>query len=79
MRKNGMLMICIWVIIIMVGCALMMDGLTADHRTLLLLFAAVAGDVYMVCESRVQRANAPLILRDETIPEKSKPPEGNAE
>lgn len=79
MRKNSMLMICVWMIVIMVACALMMDGLTADHRTLLLFFAAVAGDVYMLCESRVLRAQAPLILRDETMPEKSKPPETDAE
>lgn len=75
MRKNLMFVICIPVMIIMVTCAMMMDNLTADHRTLLLLFAAIAGDVYMICESRVIRAQSPLAIRDESAETAEHPPD----
>ena len=75
MRKNLMFVICILVMIIMVTCAMMMDRLTADHRTLLLLFAAIAGDVYMICESRVIRAQSPLVIRDESAEAAEHPPD----
>lgn len=80
MRKfSDMFIVCIWLMLVMVTCALLMDGLDPIHRVALLVTAAVVGCVFMACESRVQRAHAPLILRDETMPEKSKPPEGDAE
>lgn len=75
MRKNLMFVICILVMIIMVTCAMMMGSLTADHRTLLLLFAAIAGDVYMICESRVIRAQSPLVIRDESAENAEHPPD----
>lgn len=76
MRKwNDLLVICVWMVVIMFTCALLMSGLTAVQRVVLLLASCGTAWVYMICESRVQRAHAPLILRDETVPEKSKPPE----
>lgn len=75
MRKNLMFVICILVMIIMVTCAMMMDRLPADHRTLLLLFAAIAGDVYMICESRVIRAQSPLVIRGESAETAEHPPD----
>ena len=80
MRKfSDMFIVCVWLMFVMVTCALLMDHLDPMQRVALLVTAAVVGCVFMACESRVQRANAPLILRDETMPEKNKPPEGDAE
>lgn len=80
MRKfSDMFIVCIWLMLVLVTCALLMDHLDPMQRVALLMTAAVVGCVFMACESRVQRAHAPLILRDETMPEKSKPPEGDAE
>lgn len=78
-KRSNMLVVCMWMVVIMFTCALLMSGLTSDQRIALLLASCGTAWVYMICESRVQRAHAPLILRDETMPEKSKPPEGNAE
>ena len=75
MRKNLMFVICVLIMIIMVTCAMMMDSLTADDRTLLLIFAAIAGDVYMFCESRVIRAQSPLVIRDESAETTEHPPD----
>jgi HAMP domain-containing protein len=55
---------------------MMMGSLTSDHRTLLLIFAALAGDVYMICESRVIRAQSPLVIRDESAEAAEHPPDG---
>ena len=78
MRKfSDMFIVCIWLMFVMVTCALLMDHLDPMQRVALLVTAAVVGCVFMSCESRVQRAHAPLILRDETVIEKSKPPEGD--
>ena len=80
MRKfSDMFIVCVWLMFVMVTCALLMDHLDPMQRVALLVTAAVVGCVFMACESRVQRAHAPLILRDETMPEKTKPPEGDAE
>lgn len=80
MRKySDLFVVCIWMLLVLVSCALLMDTLDPIHRVALLVTAAVVGCVFMACESRVQRAHAPLILRDETMPEKNKPPEGKAE
>lgn len=80
MRKfSDMFIVCVWLMFVMVTCALLMDHMDPIHRVALLVTAAVVGCVFMACESRVQRAHAPLILRDETMPEKTKPPEGDAE
>lgn len=78
MRKfSDMFIVCIWLVLIMVTCALLMGGLEDVHRVALLLGACVIACVFMECESRVQRAQAPLILRDESVAEKTKPPEGD--
>lgn len=80
MRKwNDMFVVCVWLVLILVTCALLMQGLDELHRVALLVAAAVVGCVFMWCESRVQRANAPLILRDESVAEKTKPPESRNE
>ena len=76
MRKNDpMLMVCVWLILILLSFALLMEGMSVTDRMILLVAAAVVGCVYMECQSRVERAHAPLILRDESVAEKTKPPE----
>lgn len=78
MRKfSDMFIVCVWIMLIMVTCALLMNGLDPIHRVALLVTGAVVGCVFMECESRVQRAQAPLILREESVAEKTKPPEGD--
>lgn len=80
MRKNStMFMICVWLILMLYIYALLASGMFITDRMVLLLACAAVGCVYMVCESRVLRANAPLVIREEPVEEKSKPPEGNAE
>lgn len=77
MRK--MFVVTAWLVLILVSCALLMNMLEPVHRVVLLLAASVVGDVYIVCRARVERAKAPLILRDESVHEHSHPPEGSAE
>lgn len=76
-KFSEMFFVCIWLVVILVTCALLMGGLEEGHRVALLMGACVIACVFMECESRVQRARAPLILRDETMQEESKPPEGD--
>lgn len=71
--------IAVWMAVILIACALLLNALTGAHRMALLMTAALVVCVYIECQSRVERANAPLILRDECIPEKSKPPETTQE
>lgn len=76
MRKyNPLIVICMWMVIILFSCALLMHGLAPWQRMALLMSAAVVVCEFMECWSRIERAHAPLILRDETCPEKTKPPE----
>lgn len=80
MRKNStMFMICVWLILILYIYAILTPGMFITDRIVLLLACAAVGSVYMVCESRVLRANAPLVIREEPVEEKSKPPEGERE
>lgn len=70
-----MFMVAVWMILILFTNAVWMPDINAWQRVALLCMAALVACVYMACQSRVERANAPLILRDETNPEKEKPPE----
>lgn len=74
-KWSDMFVVCVWMIFILVTCALLMDGITGTHRAVLLVAAATVGVVFIICESRVERARTPLILRDETAAEHSHPPE----
>lgn len=80
MRKySPMFVMAVWLVLAMFTCALMMASIDPIHRVFLLVTAAAVGCVYMLCQSRVERAHAPLILRDESVAEKTKPPEGRNE
>ena len=76
MRKfSPMFVMAVWMVLALFACALLMDGMYVLDRIVLLGLAVVVSCVYMLCQSRVERANAPLILRDESVYEKTKPPE----
>lgn len=74
MRNDSpMLKVAVILIVVLFLCMACMD--TEIHQLICILAAALVGCVYMLCQSRVERANAPLILRDESVAEKTKPPE----
>lgn len=76
-KNSPMFLMAVWLIIFLFLCMACMDE--EAHQLDCILAAAAVGCVYIWCESRVQRANAPLILRDESVAEKTKPPEGGNE
>lgn len=69
----------VWLIILLMSCALLMYGITPDHRVALLLACAAVGCVWIWCEARIDRAAAPLNLPVELAEEKNKPPEPSEE
>ena len=75
MRKDStMFVMAVWLVLALFACAMLMNSLFATDRIVLLITAALVGCVYMLCQSRVERAHAPLIIRDELPEEKSIPP-----
>lgn len=75
MRKNnGMMWFAMAMVVVLIAYALAADGLYATDRLIIMLSATFVVCVWMVCESRVQRAYAPLVIRDELPEEKSIPP-----
>ena len=80
MRKySPMLVMAVWLVLALFACALLMESAFVTDRVVLMIAAAVVGCVYIACQSRVERAHAPLILRDECAAEKTKPPERTKE
>lgn len=78
MRKDSpMLKVAVILIMVLFLCMACLDK--EEHQLVCILASALVGCVYMLCQSRVERAHAPLILRDECVFEKSKPPERDAE
>lgn len=74
-KRNPMLQVCIWMILLLASCALMMPGMFVTDRIALLIAAAVVACVFMACQSRVERAQALLSQHHERVAEKTKPPE----
>ena len=70
--RNNLWNITICMIIILVLCTAAFDK--DLYQLAVIALAALTACVYMVCESRVQRANAPLIIREEPPEERSIPP-----
>lgn len=66
----------VWLIVLLVSCAMLMNGITPDHRVALLLACAAVGCVWIWCEARIDRAAAPLNLPPEPVHRVDKPPEG---
>ena len=78
MRNDSpMLKVTVFLIAVLFLCMACLDK--EEHQIVCIITTALVGCVYMLCQSRVERANAPLILRDESVAEKSKPPEGRNE
>lgn len=76
-KNSPMFLMAAWLIVVLFLCMACMDE--EAHQLVCILAATAVGCVYIWCESRVQRANAPLILREESVAEKTKPPEGRNE
>ena len=75
MRKyNAMMWFTLAMVCVLLVYALTAVGLCATDKMIIVLAAAVVVCVWLVCESRVQRAYAPLVIRDELPEEKSIPP-----
>lgn len=72
-NESPMLKVAVILIVVLFLCMACLED--EFHQLICILASALVGCVYMVCESRVERANAPLILRDESVAEKTKPPE----
>lgn len=72
MRKNNsMLWMAVMMICVLLAFAMLMPGMFITDRMVLMLAAAVVACVWMVCESRVVRAYAPLVIREEPVAEKN--------
>lgn len=73
MRKMFAVALCLmWALFL---CACMWEDAPMVYRLALLICAAVTGWVYMVCESRVIRAQSPLVIRDESTEAVEHPPD----
>lgn len=70
--RNNMWYITVCMILVLMICTEAFDN--ELYKLAALALAVLTICVYMVCESRVQRANAPLIIREEPPEERSIPP-----
>lgn len=78
MRNDSpMLSVAVILIVVLFFCMACMSQ--EKDQAICILAATLVGCVYMLCQSRVERARAPLILRDESVAEKTKPPERTEE
>lgn len=73
MRNDNIWIMAVCIILFLAFCVAMMESET--HKLIAIVAAGIVACVYMECESRVQRAYAPLVIREEPVPEKTKPPE----
>ena len=73
MRKMFAVALCLMCILFF--CAAMWNDAPMAYRIALLICAAVTGWVYMICESRVIRAQSPLVIRDESAEAAEHPPD----
>lgn len=60
---------------VLVCMALCWDHLEDDLRIVLMAMASAVACVWIWCESRIDRAAAPLNLPEDLVPQKYKPPE----
>lgn len=73
MRKMFAVALCLmWVLFL---CAAVWDDAPMCYRFALMICTAVTGWVYMICESRVIRAQSPLVIRDESAEAAEHPPD----
>ena len=79
LRKEIRIVLVVLILVVLLTCAFLMPGLYEVERVLLLLAAAVTVWIHNVCECLVEKAQTPLVIRDETPEEKTKPPEQREE
>lgn len=80
MRKYGRkFCLACWIMVIMMVFAIVTPGMFITDRMILLLGAALVACVYIVCETKIDCAAAPLNLPEEMFADKEKPPEDKAE
>ena len=76
MRKLGRkFLFAVALCVILICYAMTANGMEMQLRALLLALAAVVGCVWMVCESRIDRAAAPLNLPPRPVHCDGKPPD----
>lgn len=73
MRKMFAVALCLMLVLIL--CAAMWEEAEMYYRVSLLICAAATGWVYTICESRVIRAQSPLVIRDESSETAEHPPD----
>lgn len=64
-----------FLILTLVIIGITMPGMYITDRMVLWIAAAVVGCVYMMCETKIDCASAPLNLPDDLFAGKEKPPE----
>lgn len=72
MRKNIWYM-AVGMILFLVFCVATLED--ESRQLIAILAAALVACVYIICESRVERANAPLVIRDESAEAAEHPPD----
>lgn len=77
MRKMTRFWLTSWMIIVLMSCAVWMPDIWGADRIALLLTCALLVCVYVLAECKVDRAHAPLVIREEREAKKEKPPEHN--
>lgn len=75
-KQSPMFRLAAWLMVAIFLCMACMED--EAHRLVCIIAAAAVGCVFMVCESRVQRAKAPLVIRKEPSEAKEKPPDRTA-
>lgn len=79
LRKEIRIVLVVLILVVLLTCAFLMPGLYEVERVMLLLAAAVTVWIHNACECMLQKAETPIVIRDETPEEKTKPPEQREE
>lgn len=76
MRKHSRkFMLTVWTMIVLLLCSVLLPDLSVLLRVLLVLAAALLAVVWVICESRIDRAAAPLRIQQEAAPADAHPPD----
>lgn len=67
----------VWMIAVLLVESVLLPDITAILRALLVLAAAAVACVWVICESRIDRAAAPLRIQQETETRDSHPPDAD--
>ena len=76
MRKHSRkFMLTVWTMIVLLLHSMLLPDLSVLLRVLLVLAAALLAAVWVICESRIDRAAAPLRIQKEDAVEDAHPPD----